>query len=418
LALKAPTNIKFVKKVPGKADALFKDTESQGRYALVLSGGGIRAIVFHLGLLLRLAAEERLEQVSLLSTVSGGSLAAGLVFSRADLIWPSSRSFIETILPQIRLLLTARSLQAATAVRTMLRPWKLFSSRGDLFAKAIESKWGIRGTLKQISEMPRWYINATCYETGRNWRFSQRHIGDWKFGHNFQQAVPVSVAIAASSAIPYMAGFVKLKIEPEGWFSIDPATDEPLHPVKPARKDVRLWDGGVYENLGVEPVYKPQRGMVANDHGLMIVSDASAYLDEDLRPATGVFTNASPFLRPPRLFDIATEQTRALRSRMIMEAIVNRKLAATIVRLGRSVAYIDDQAKRTRDAVGSDVFLHADAVKKAATYPTNASKMLPHDFLNVLRHGFETADATLTGHRPAEFPTTILWHDVAGHLHF
>ena len=287
-----------------------------------------------------------------------------------------------------------------------------------LLAKALETEWAVQGTLKQLSETPRWYINATCYETGRNWRFSQRHIGDWKFGHNFQQAVPVSVAIAASSAIPYMAGFVKLEIKPDGWFSIDPATDQPLHAVKPMRKAVRLWDGGAYENLGIEPVYKPQRGFVDNDPGLMIVSDASVYLSEDLGPATGVFTKASPFLRPPRLFDIATEQTRALRSRMIMEAIINRKLAAAIVRLGRSVLYIDDQAKRTRNGIGSDRFLNTDAVKKASTYPTNASKMPSHDFLNLLRHGFETADATLTGYRPAEFTVTILWREIAGQIPF
>jgi hypothetical protein len=96
------------------------------------------------------------------------------------------------------------------------------------------------------------------------------------------------------------------------------------------------------------------------------IEDASAYLTEDLGPAMGVFTNRSPFLRPPRLFDIATEQTRALRSRMIIEAIVNQKLDAAIIRLGRSVAYIDHQAKRTRNGAGGDAFLHTDAVTKAA----------------------------------------------------
>ena len=104
-------------------------------YALVLSGGGVRATVFHMGLLLRLAAEERLEKVRLISTVSGGSLAAGHVFSTAGLTWPSSRFFIETILPRARLLVTERSLQGAAVFRTLLRPWKLFSSRGDCWLK-------------------------------------------------------------------------------------------------------------------------------------------------------------------------------------------------------------------------------------------------------------------------------------------
>jgi NTE family protein len=287
------------------------------RYALVLSGGGVRATAFHLGVILRLAVDGQLERVGVLSTVSGGSLAAGLVFSRAGLAWPSSGQFVEAILPEARSALAEHSLQGGAFVRLLRRPWKLFASRGDIFAEALEKVWGIRGTLKEIAEEPRWLINATCYETGRNWRFSQKHIGDWKFGHNFTQSVPISLAIAASAAIPYMAGLVQLSINPDGWFSVNPATDEPVEIIRPVRDAVRLWDGGVYENLGMEAVYKPQCGFVDKDIGLMIISDASAYLGDALGPATGVFTIRYPFLRPPRLFDIATEQTRSLRARIL-----------------------------------------------------------------------------------------------------
>jgi predicted patatin/cPLA2 family phospholipase len=44
------------------------------RIGLALSGGGVRAAVFHLGVLKRVAAENLLEEVSAVSTVSGGSL--------------------------------------------------------------------------------------------------------------------------------------------------------------------------------------------------------------------------------------------------------------------------------------------------------------------------------------------------------
>ena len=48
--------------------------------ALALSGGGVRAAVFHLGVLARLASDDLLERVTFLSTVSGGSMAVGLVY--------------------------------------------------------------------------------------------------------------------------------------------------------------------------------------------------------------------------------------------------------------------------------------------------------------------------------------------------
>jgi NTE family protein len=52
------------------------------RIGLALSGGGIRAAVFHLGVLRRLAFERLLESVSVVSTVSGGSLVAAAIVSR------------------------------------------------------------------------------------------------------------------------------------------------------------------------------------------------------------------------------------------------------------------------------------------------------------------------------------------------
>ena len=51
------------------------------KIGLALSGGGFRATVFHLGVLARLAEDKRLEDVTALSTVSGGSLCIGLVYA-------------------------------------------------------------------------------------------------------------------------------------------------------------------------------------------------------------------------------------------------------------------------------------------------------------------------------------------------
>jgi NTE family protein len=138
----------------------------------------------------------------------------------------------------------------------------------------------------------------------------------------------------------------------------------------------------------------------------MIVSDASAHLTEELGVATGVLTTKYPFFRPPRLFDIATEQTRALRSRMLMDAIVGGRLPGSIIKIGRSVTYIDEQAKRRRGVVANDAFLDF------KRWATNASRMTLGNYLNLLRHGFETTDATLTGYQIAEFSKSILWSDL------
>jgi len=191
------------------------------------------------------------------------------------------------------------------------------------------TEWGITGTMKQLAERPWWLINATTYETGPQLALLAAPYRRLEIRPQLYAGRPICLAVAASAAIPYMAGFVKLDVAPSGWFEIDPATEKPIREKQPPREAVRLWDGGVYENLGAEGVWKPS-GFVDPAVGFMVVSDASAYLDEELGPATGVFTIRRPFLRPPRLFDIATEQTRALRSRMLMSAVTgDRKLPAS-----------------------------------------------------------------------------------------
>src|SRR5262249_51783112 len=125
----------------------------------------------------------------------------------------------------------------------------------------------------------------------------------------------------------------------------------------------------------------------------------------------GIFSAAYPFIRPPRLFDITSEQTRALRSRMLIDAILGGRLRGSIVRLGRSPQYVDQQLRRDRSS-NSAAFLSEAVVSTVARYPTNATRMAPANFELLLRHGFETADATLTGYMPQEFPRSILWADV------
>jgi NTE family protein len=371
-----------------------KNSAQSKSYALVLSGGGVRATAFHFGVLLWLAASHRLDRVTVLSSVSGGSLAAGLVFTRAGLRWPSSAEF-DAIFPALAEALTVRSLQGAATRRTLLRPWKLFGSRGNVLANALETEWGIHGSMKSLPKSPKWLISATCYETGRNWRLSQTHIGDWKFGHNYIQDVPISMAMAASAAIPYLAGFVHLPIASHGWHEIDPATDRPVKEIKPLSRSVRLWDGGVYENLGLEAVHKPQRGFVDPEVDFLIVSDASAELPIMTGISTGVFTAKPPFLRSPRLFDIATSQTRALRSRALVNEMTAGRLSGAILRLGRSAEYIYRQAKKPVAFEPGEV-LGVDAVAEAAAHPTNAARMTSDQFKQLVRHGFETTNATLT----------------------
>ena len=59
---------------------------------IALSGGGIRATIFHLGLFKWLAENGLLEEVKRVSSVSGASLCVGLIYAHNDLYTQKQRT--------------------------------------------------------------------------------------------------------------------------------------------------------------------------------------------------------------------------------------------------------------------------------------------------------------------------------------
>lgn len=165
---------------------------------LTLSGGGFRATIFHLGVLARLADENRLEEVTVLSTVSGGSLCGALVYTGNNFTWPTSQQFIDQVLPRARALLITQDLQLGFIWRALRSPLTLFEPRANLLSALLQERWGVTAKLASIPKLPRWLINATCYETGKNWRFESFRMGDYRFGYSNDTDIPVSDAVAAS----------------------------------------------------------------------------------------------------------------------------------------------------------------------------------------------------------------------------
>ncbi|MCT7667939.1 patatin-like phospholipase family protein [Shinella kummerowiae] len=111
------------------------------RIGLALSGGGIRAAVFHLGVLRHLAEQRLLEQVTQISTVSGGSLIIGAIFSHADLRWPASKQFLEVIYPALRSRLSEGDLFSIRALgwEGVLREnYRILFSGGQILPRLLE----------------------------------------------------------------------------------------------------------------------------------------------------------------------------------------------------------------------------------------------------------------------------------------
>ncbi len=232
------------------------------RIALALSGGGFRATIFHLGVLARLAKEDWLEQVTYLSTVSGGSLCAGLVFGLNHFEWPTSAAYKERVLPGAYEILTKADLKGELIKQVLTHIFEIADTRADDLSKLIQEYWGITIALKDLPAKPRWMINATCYETGKNWRFERFRMGDYLFGYSYDTDLLLSDAMAASAGFPGLIGALALETSPRKWFQYKAGQADTLvideeasrlkktTPVSPAFSPVHLWDGGVDDNQG------------------------------------------------------------------------------------------------------------------------------------------------------------------------
>ena len=363
------------------------------KIAMALSGGGVRASAFHAGVMQRLAASDLMDQLTFLSTVSGGSLIAGLIFCSNNHRWPDSQTYLKSVLPKIQDQLTSGSLQYSYAWRALVLPTRLLRGRAHILADQLSSQWGIKGTLDQLPDEPRWFINSTCYETGKNWRFSKLRMGDYRTNYVVAPVFPIAEAIASSAAVPGLIGPLVIRSREFEWSRYEQGQ---LVPGEPAAARFELWDGGVYDNLGTESLFKPAGGC-RDGIDFLIVSDASAALDMSLR---SLKRTLKPGHRTLRLVNIATDQVRGLRARTMVAEFSSGRMNGAYLRMGNTAEEIYSAAK-LQAPTGS--FLTKSSAQKAANFPTTLRRLRNEEFEMLCRHGYEVADATLASRQPDRF---------------
>lgn len=376
---------------------------------LALSGGGFRATAYHLGVLARLAEATQLEQVTHLSTVSGGSLCVGLVYALNRFEWPTSQAYLDTVLPQARQRMTTYDLQASLLKRLLRAPWMLFTTKADDLSALMHEEWGVTINLSQLPPRPRWMINATCFETGKNWRFERFRMGDYVFGYSNDTAkIPLSDALAASAGFPGLIGPLVIKTRDLTWFryreSIADSDDEgteprdrgKTEPVKPMFSSVHLWDGGVYDNHGLEGLHDFTAGWRKGIDFLLISDGSGKPKPARYRLGRGVFIRI--------ITGVMMDQIRALRKRAILERIENHGDKGAILTIGDSCRTVITEASKQRELAHlCETCLSEEDARRAGDFPTVIRKLALTEFELLFRHGFEAADYTLHANYPELF---------------
>lgn len=356
---------------------------------IALSGGGIRAAVFHLGLFKWLAEKNLLEEVKRVSTVSGASLCVGMIYSHNNLKWPTSKEFLSTVLPTVENILLTYDLQCSALLKLIVSPMH-WNEKVNVIAKTLEHKWGVKGNLSQLTGDVMWYINCTTYETGKRFRFCKDNMGDYILGYVEKPDILLSDVMAASAGFPIFIGPYSLRTQDYQWMPSKFAGDN----WKPPSKVIHLWDGGVYDNLGLGSIFDAKNGgTLKNNLSSIIVSNASASISLYNR-RTGV----SP-RNLKRLLDISMDQVTALHSRMVMDYIIRAErdeYRGLYIKIGNSAEKIALDSKCSEELRRHLVekSLSKKEVQRAMNYPTTLVKPSESDFYLLLQHGYEVTECT------------------------
>jgi NTE family protein len=352
---------------------------------LALSGGGVRAMAFHSGVLRFLAERGLLERVRHISSVSGGSLLVGLIFQRAGMRWPTSGDYLTTVLPAVRDQLTTRNLQISALGRLLLPwNWQFLFSRANVVAQAIQASWGIRATLSDLPPTPVWSINGTTAETGRRFRFKSNGCGDYQLGYADASAFPLAQALAVSAAFPGAIGPLAIQCNRYEW-RMRPhwnASKDEERSIQLPYKRLHLYDGGLYDNLGLEPLFDAGLQQAKASGGSIVVSDAGAPL------TTGFRTGSLNPRRMKRWLDLVGEQQRALRVRSFVNALRNG-LHGAYLQIGSSA--VEQLQDVSHPVAHEQPWLNSAEARTAAACVTSLGRQATADFDLLSRHGYETA---------------------------
>lgn len=312
---------------------------------LCLSGGGFRATLFHLGALRRLNELGVLTRDDLrtVAAVSGGSIAAAhLATVLARIPRPAAGAPVapdvwdREVRDPLRAF-TRRDQRTGPFLRRFV-PWRVWRTEETVEALARRYEKELTPLrLAGLPERPDFLFLATDMAYGVSFEFSRTRIGDWQVGYMETPAVfPLARAVAASSCFPPLFGPLRLRLDPSilkgGSAPRGPQRDECL-------SDFRLTDGGNYDNMGLEPVWK--------DHAIVLVSDAG-----------GLFTNESDkglLWRLPRYAGIQERQARALRKRWLIASYVNGTVEGAYWGVGSAAAHYDPSYPGYSEAFAREV---------------------------------------------------------------
>ncbi|MHB0971323.1 MAG: patatin-like phospholipase family protein [Thermoanaerobaculia bacterium] len=352
--------------------------------ALCLSGGGYRAMLFHLGTILYLNECGWLAKMDRISSVSGGSITAavlGMNWSQLKFTDGRASNFRELVVEPLRDI-ARTTIDASSIIGGIFSPdtiaeWLTNRYRRELFGNA---------TLQDLPDKPRFVFNATNVQSGALFRFSKPYIWDYRVGKIANPTRLLAEAVAASSAFPPFLSPVRLDLSKEVFV---PGTGTDLQR-PPFTTEAVLTDGGVYDNIGIETAWKR--------YTRILVSDAGAKMPAEKEPESDWARHSL------RINSIIDNQVRSLRKRQLLASFENKE---------REGAYWGVRSDMAKYPVSGALPCPLDRTMKLAGVPTRLKSLGDDLQERLINWGFAICDAAMRLHvdpalaAPAGFPYSV-----------
>ncbi len=354
-------------------------------------------MLFHLGALWRLNEFGYLPKLKRISSVSGGSIIAGVLglhWSELDFDGDGvSPRFKEVIVEPVRKV-AGRTIDVKVVLAGVLLPgssvaWHLTRDyRRRLFGSA---------TLRDLPDEtkpgnPRFVITATNLQSGALWRFAKPYTWDYKVGEIPQPAISLASAVAASSAFPPILAPARFRFKASDYAPKSrESNQEPPFTTRPV-----LADGGVYDNLGLQPVWDRYQTVLVSDGGGAMEPDGGALWKLRFWRWRDWGTQTK------RVLSVIDNQVRDLRKRQVLSGFT----AESGTPQARDGAYWGIRSDLSHYSVGSGFDCPVKQTMDLARTKTRLKRLDPSRQERLINWGYAVCDSAMRSWVDSSLPTS------------
>lgn len=307
------------------------DSSDNKKKGLALSGGGFRATLYALGALWRMNEDGLLTELDTITAVSGGAIASAflmlkwheLKFIPIDKAKNRYRAEnFEDVIVNPLLEFCKNTLTNKTQI--LLASINPFTTASISVRNKYDTLLFDHVKLCEIKEhtkvsTPEFVFYGTNYDTGVSVRISKNELSDYQIGTATNHGLTLAEAVTVSSGFPPFLSPIRLLGDKWLW------TDSPyqtLHQctVCKLRTRLDLCDGGLYDNMGIEMLWKQGS---KKEYDVVFSCDAGAPFELP-RIARGFWSKSwkNQFVR---MSDIMINQQRALRKRVLIRNYIKNE---------------------------------------------------------------------------------------------